>query len=262
MILHPIPLGLPERAGLSWLAPEGPERLSLREAQFDSAAGDDERGLVRRSWSSPQVGAAQGAWDKASEKGQGGGMSVIDSNSDDRDHESLRRAQRAYEPSMEEILASIRNIIADDREPAKSAAEKAAPQRSAAATSGPQIVYSKDAPAPQRLAPGPPERGEAAPETNAQKAASRQSERANSEFPVAAVPSEEEPLLSPETDKAVTLSFGALSANLAMRSAELAEGMVREMLRPMLKQWLDENLPSIVERLVQAEIERVARGPR
>ncbi len=78
----------------------------------------------------------------------------------------------------------------------------------------------------------------------------------------AAVQPEAEPLLSPETDKAVTASFGALSTNLALRSAELADGMVREMLRPMLKQWLDENLPSIVERLVRAEIQRVARGPR
>jgi cell pole-organizing protein PopZ len=188
-------------------------------------------------------------------------MSAINSNSDDHDHDALRRAQRAYEPSMEEILASIRNIIADDREPAK-AAHKAAPQRSAASTAGPQIVYSKDAPAPQRLAPEPPERAEAAPERNAPKGVERQTERANSEFTGAVVPSQDQPLLSPETDKAVTLSFGSLSANLAIRSAELADGVVREMLRPMLKQWLDENLPSIVERLVQAEIQRVARGPR
>jgi cell pole-organizing protein PopZ len=34
------------------------------------------------------------------------------------------------------------------------------------------------------------------------------------------------------------------------------------MLRPMLKQWLDDNLPAVVERLVRAEIERVARGGR
>ena len=43
-------------------------------------------------------------------------MSAINSNSDDRDLEAIRRAQRAHEPSMEEILASIRNIIADERE--------------------------------------------------------------------------------------------------------------------------------------------------
>ena len=47
-----------------------------------------------------------------------------------------------------------------------------------------------------------------------------------------------------------------------MQSAELAENMTREILRPMLKAWLDENLPSLVERLVRAEIQRVARGGR
>jgi uncharacterized protein len=38
------------------------------------------------------------------------------------------------------------------------------------------------------------------------------------------------------------------------------DDVVRETLRPMLKSWLDENLPSLVERMVQSEIERVARG--
>jgi cell pole-organizing protein PopZ len=36
--------------------------------------------------------------------------------------------------------------------------------------------------------------------------------------------------------------------------------LVRELLRPMLREWLDDNLPGIVEKLVRAEIERVARG--
>ena len=59
-------------------------------------------------------------------------MSAINSNSDDRDLEAIRRAQRAHEPSMEEILASIRNIIADEREPprerrAQTGAARAAP---------------------------------------------------------------------------------------------------------------------------------------
>jgi hypothetical protein len=40
----------------------------------------------------------------------------------------------------------------------------------------------------------------------------------------------------------------------------MLEDAVRETLRPMLKSWLDEHLPSLVERMVQAEIERVARG--
>ena len=38
------------------------------------------------------------------------------------------------------------------------------------------------------------------------------------------------------------------------------EDLVREMLKPMLKAWLDDNLPNMVERLVRAEIERVSRG--
>ena len=68
--------------------------------------------------------------------------------------------------------------------------------------------------------------------------------------------------MSPEAGQAVTSAFEALSANLAAHGAEIAETMAREMLRPMLKAWLDENLPGIVERLVRAEIERVARGIR
>ncbi|WP_449395619.1 DUF2497 domain-containing protein [Devosia riboflavina] len=47
----------------------------------------------------------------------------------------------------------------------------------------------------------------------------------------------------------------------ALGNANLTiENMVREMLRPILKEWLDENLPSVVERMVEKEISRVARG--
>ena len=182
-------------------------------------------------------------------------MSAVNSNSDDRDLEAIRRAQRAYEPSMEEILASIRNIIADEREPAQAAATKPAPQGPAAAPT-PQIVYSKDAPAPHRNPSEPAQRADA----NAPTVVWRRPLLADSVSAADAPPRDEEPLLSAEADEAITASFSALSANLAVRSAELADGLVREMLRPMLKQWLDENLPAIVERLVRAEIQRVARG--
>ena len=69
-----------------------------------------------------------------------------------------------------------------------------------------------------------------------------------------------DPLLSPEANEAVALSFGALSADLEVRTAELADSMVRDMLRPMVKDWLDDNLPTMVERLVRDEIQRIARG--
>jgi cell pole-organizing protein PopZ len=45
-----------------------------------------------------------------------------------------------------------------------------------------------------------------------------------------------------------------------MQNARTLEDLVRDMLRPMLKSWLDENLPRVVERLVLAEIERVSRA--
>jgi len=41
--------------------------------------------------------------------------------------------------------------------------------------------------------------------------------------------------------------------------ARTLEEMVLELMRPMLKSWLDQNLPPIVERLVQKEVERIAR---
>lgn len=70
----------------------------------------------------------------------------------------------------------------------------------------------------------------------------------------------EHPLLSPETDAAVASAFNALLASRFARSSDAVAAMTYEMLRPMLKAWLDENLPAIVERLVRAEIERVVKG--
>jgi cell pole-organizing protein PopZ len=45
-------------------------------------------------------------------------------------------------------------------------------------------------------------------------------------------------------------------------NARTLEDIVKEMMRPMLRGWLEENLPGLVERIVRAEIERVARGGR
>ena len=70
------------------------------------------------------------------------------------------------------------------------------------------------------------------------------------------------PLVSPATDQAVSAAFNALVASRFLPPDETLADMVREILRPMLKAWLDDNLPIMVERLVRAEIERVARGGR
>ena len=71
-----------------------------------------------------------------------------------------------------------------------------------------------------------------------------------------------EPLVSPFTDAAVGSSFDALAKSVMLDNKPLIEQLTRDMLRPMLKTWLDDNLPVMVEKLVRAEIERVARGGR
>ncbi len=163
-------------------------------------------------------------------------MSVAASSNENQEADALRRAQRAHEPSMEEILASIRAIIADDREPS--------PPKP-----GPQIVYSSDAPRPTS-------ESQAAPAV----VWTREAEPAIPE-PVVA-PVDEAPLMSEEAEDEISASFQSLSESIAAHGREVAETMAREMLRPMLKEWIDENLPAMVERLVRAEIQRVTRGKR
>ena len=190
--------------------------------------------------------------------------------------------QRAHEPSMEEILASIRRIIADDQpltragmeaesriqmqtipaEPVEAAAlaptvyqpavyqptVSAAPMASTPASpAAPMRAVEADF-APRPAAPNydPPGRV-AAPEPIAALA------------PAAPI---ETPLVSAATDASVSTAFQALAATRMMPSNEELDEIVRDMLRPMLKSWLDDNLPVMVERLVRAEIERVARGGR
>ena len=71
-----------------------------------------------------------------------------------------------------------------------------------------------------------------------------------------------ERLLSAETNAAVSAAFGSLASTMLSENSRTIEDLVREMLRPMLKAWLDDNLPGLVERMVRAEIERVSRGGR
>ncbi len=70
----------------------------------------------------------------------------------------------------------------------------------------------------------------------------------------------EQPLLSHSTSVAVDSAFASLAQTVLHQNARTLDDLVKEMLRPMLKAWLDDNLPSLVERLVRSEIERVSRG--
>ena len=70
------------------------------------------------------------------------------------------------------------------------------------------------------------------------------------------------PLVSSDAAAAIAAQFQTLAASMVINDSGLLHDYAREMLRPMLKAWLDDNLPVLVERLVRAEIERVARGGR
>ncbi|RWB20115.1 MAG: DUF2497 domain-containing protein, partial [Mesorhizobium sp.] len=67
-------------------------------------------------------------------------------------------------------------------------------------------------------------------------------------------------ILSEHVGRQVAAAFGELSDAFASRGKKTFDEMAEEMLRPMLQDWLDNNLPTLVERLVREEIERVARG--
>jgi cell pole-organizing protein PopZ len=67
-------------------------------------------------------------------------------------------------------------------------------------------------------------------------------------------------LMSSATSAAVDSAFNTLAHTVLVQNARTLEDLVKEMLQPLLKSWLDDNLPGLVERLVKAEIERVSRG--
>ena len=67
-------------------------------------------------------------------------------------------------------------------------------------------------------------------------------------------------IISHSAGRQVAAAFGELSEAFAARSKKTFDDLAEQMLRPMLQDWLDNNLPGFVERLVREEIERVARG--
>ena len=231
----------------------------------------------------------------------------------------MTQPAKSQEPSMEEILASIRRIIADD-DANKSAPRPAEPQ---AAAPAPAARPAPPPPVAPYVAPPEPSLDEAEaadpdPEPDPEPMADVEdqasdildlteqmaapmpqpapSPKSASQFrtidgsfdvsydeekpapqmpisapqmPEARAPSEDNPyraevrsnqLLSSVTSAAVDSAFNTLAQTVLVQNARTLEDLVREMLRPMLKAWLDDNLPGMVERLVRAEIERVSRG--
>ncbi len=250
----------------------------------------------------------------------------------------MTQPAKVQEPSMEEILASIRRIIADDEAkpppgadkpaaaapPPQAKPEKPAPAASAPAAKPPamaDIPPSKVTPAPaaaKQVAPPPPAASNSQDDIDAllngldettteeevrppqadgevleltddmaveleppafqnafqkvdpeddlefaELAASKSMRppRAYASPPVeAAPPPRPTQILSTTTVSAVESAFNTLAHTVLSNNARTLEDLVKEMLRPMLKSWLDDNLPGLVERIVKAEIERVSRG--
>ena len=176
---------------------------------------------------------------------------------------------------MEEILASIRRIISEDDAPAETAA---APEPEVAPTPEPEpepvvaaaveeevleLTEPYEAPAAEAIgdlevadaAPFPVETPTATPE------------------PVAAM-TDMDSLVGETAAASAASAFAGLAASfqkpepapvvsaadMNFMSGNTVEAMVREMLRPMLKDWLDANLPTIVEAQVRKEVERIARN--
>lgn len=180
----------------------------------------------------------------------------------------------ANEPSMEDILSSIKRIIADgsDRAPVAKPSRKRAVADATDASAADQFpgdvpsVVPEDDPAILELTEEisldePAEVLSAAPDATDPETAELEAIAAPAE-PVPPVPDLQASagILSDRSAQAARESLSHLST-LLVRPREgdsnTLEGLVREMLRPMLKEWLEANLPDLVESMVKKEIDRI-----
>jgi cell pole-organizing protein PopZ len=167
----------------------------------------------------------------------------------------------ASEPTMEEILASIRRIISED-----GATVEAAPPPSDSVLDLTEMLEAEAAPpppAPQPVAaPAPAAALEVVMEddvpdmpvpeipTSAPEPAAGASDRLVSEVTAQAAASVINSVM-PQQAGAGGLAIG--------NGGRTLESMVMELIRPVLKEWLDRNLPTLVERVVQKEIRKITR---
>ena len=163
--------------------------------------------------------------------------------------QELTAPASAGDPSMEDILASIRRILSEDETQPAEARPGAPPDHAQPADEGVLVLDPAmivDEPTPPVAEPPQQDPPSSTPETQSEPGPAASS------------------LVAPAAAAAAVASMGNLLRTLAAeRSLQVRSGgptiedMVREELRPLLKEWLDTNLPTLVERLVRAEIERV-----
>ncbi len=162
--------------------------------------------------------------------------------------------QNHGEPSVEEILDSIKKVIARDSE-----ARAEAPQRRRGLVAG-------------GAEPADADEAEDVLELGAEDLIIE--DDADLDAVYGEEPAEDEDaddgLIADATRSAMQQNFAALTMlakpgkqpQIVRQGETSLEGLVRDMLRPMLAKWLDENLPGMVEELVKAEISRIAGKKR
>jgi len=153
--------------------------------------------------------------------------------------------------------------------------EGSGPPQPAAAPEAPPPTLKPAAPAPEMRKPAPRAEPDVLELTDVVEKAPgglkkmeghdvmfREPEPAPVLAPRPAAPMLNEELLSQHASSTISSAFGSLAHTMNPGDSRSIDDLVREMLKPMLKTWLEDNLPSLVERLVRAEIERVSRGSR
>ncbi len=153
------------------------------------------------------------------------------------------------EPSMEEILASIRRIISEDDEDAPAKPEAARP----AIVQRAEVTQEK--PAAPRAAP-------ARDEDTAKSRLETEDVEMIKKSVTPATQDGDDAMLDSSSAAAASQAFQALSQSVRVNDGaqgQTLENIVTDMLRPMIKEWLDANLPAIVEEKVEEEVQRVAR---
>ncbi|WP_419316946.1 DUF2497 domain-containing protein [Caulobacter sp. ErkDOM-E] len=170
--------------------------------------------------------------------------------------------QSSQEPTMEEILASIRRIISEDDAPAEP--EAPAPAPAPAPEPEPEPAYQEpvEDDVLDLTDPIAPEPLESVGDLDVYSPPAPEPEPAYT--PPAPAFNRDEVADNLVGDHAAGLAasaFGSLSSALLMpKDGRTLEDVVRELLRPLLKEWLDQNLPRIVEAKVEEEVHRIARG--
>ncbi|MBY5633991.1 DUF2497 domain-containing protein [Rhizobium leguminosarum] len=184
------------------------------------------------------------------------------------------RVRAASERSAVQAGLALREIPSGFRQPEPQSAVMPEPPRAAAPQpQPPQPVFPDAAASIQHVATQQPAEpmftetqrlavAEPAPAVETALPAMEPAQSSTERFLPSVMDEVQPTLLSEGAGLQISRSFEELAAAIDGAERRSLDEIAEDMLRPMLREWLDDNLPTLVERLVREEIERVARGPR